>query len=99
MPTPDGLPPLPADVRRCARLTGSEVMWPLAEAAAAVNALADAGRRVLGLDVRDYDEDGRYFEHAWSLFDGDDVEEARAAALAALNRPCLPGGWVVVTWA
>lgn len=73
-------------------------MWPLHRATAAVNALADAGQRVIGLDVRLYDDGGGFFEVAWFVYDGHSVEAARAAALAALERPDLPGDWVLVTW-
>jgi hypothetical protein len=76
-----------------------EVAWPLAGAAAVVNALADAGRLVLGLDLRSYDADG-VMELPWSYFDGSDSEGAREAAHAALQRKDLPPGlpWVLITW-
>jgi hypothetical protein len=53
---------------------------------------------VLGLDVRDYDADGRFVEIAWSDYDGDDVTEARDAALSALSRGDVPGEWILITW-
>jgi hypothetical protein len=44
---------LPAEFRSSAiRTETGEVMWPLAVAAAVVNAIADAGRLILGLDLR-----------------------------------------------
>jgi hypothetical protein len=99
----DDLRFLPADVQASARpLDNGEVCWPLSHVAEAVNALADAGRIVLGLDVRDYQDDGTFFEVPWSDFQplgqADDVERAREHAQAALLRSDLPGSWLVVTW-
>jgi hypothetical protein len=76
-----------------------EVAWPKAEAAAVVNALADAGRVVLGLDLRTYDADG-VLEVAWSDFGGSDPEAARQAALVCLAREDFPAEleWVLITW-
>ena len=94
---------LPADVRASARtLQNGEVCWPLSHVAEAINALADADRIVLGLDVRDYRDDNTFVEVSWSVFEPagrtDDVEVAREHALSALLRPDLPGSWFVVTW-
>jgi hypothetical protein len=95
----DDLDVLPAALRESARRDeNGEVTWPLADAAAVVDALADAGRVVLGLDVRTYGDDGSIAEVAWSDHSGRNVEEARLAALAALRREDLPGDWVLVTW-
>lgn len=94
---------LPASVQRAAHAVGhGETMWRIEAAANAINALARAGRVVLGLDVRDYAFDGSFIEVAWSSYEptGDgDVEFARTAALAALEREALPGEWVLVAWA
>lgn len=59
---------MPADLRRSVRLTNNDrvVMWPRAEAAKAIEALAEAGKVVLGLDVRRYLADGTFYETAWS---------------------------------
>ncbi len=75
-------------------------------ASAAVNAIADSGQVILGLDIREYDEAGKSFvEYAWS--DAGDILDAvgaveigRSHALAALNRPAgerfrLAGSWVL----
>jgi hypothetical protein len=51
-----------SDSARC-DLNG-EVAWPLADAPAVINALADGGRLILGLDLRTYDEEGRIWEVA-----------------------------------
>lgn len=48
--------------------TNGEVSWPIGEAELAINALADAGVVILGLDVRHVDKDGRTQEVAWSSF-------------------------------
>lgn len=81
-------------------------MWRRVDVGAAIEALAGAGKVVLGLDVRRYLSETRFQEAAWSAYDrtgGDDVEAARSAALAALAR--LDGAddlddyeWVLVTW-
>ncbi|PVG83489.1 hypothetical protein DDE18_09450 [Nocardioides gansuensis] len=60
--------------------------------------LAGAGRVVLGLDMRDYDDDGSFVEIAWSVYEGADPVEAREAALRALARDELPGDWALITW-
>ncbi len=93
---------LPARVRDAARvLDNGEVMWPIADVAPAIEALAASHRVVLGTDVRDYQPDGSFFETAWSSFEprgiGDTARGCRAA-LDALRREPLPGGWVLVTW-
>lgn len=75
-----------------------EVFWHVRDTPAVLHELAQAGRVVLGLDVRDYDEDRRFVEVAWSVYEGAEPIEARDAALAALERGHLPGKWVLVTW-
>lgn len=96
------LTPLPAPVRDAARvLDNGEVMWPVGDAELAIEALAAAGRVVLGTDVRDYQRDGSFFETPWSSFEPDGVDDAALgcrAALDALRRGPLPGDWVLVTW-
>jgi hypothetical protein len=79
---------LPHESRAAARATDTgEVEWPVAEAIAAVNALAHAGHLVLGLDLREYENDGRFLEVPWSSFDAQgDPEPAREAAVSALGR-------------
>jgi hypothetical protein len=53
---------------------------------------------VLGIDVRDYEEDGSFVEVAWSDYSGADPVEAREDALRALARDELPGDWALITW-
>jgi len=88
---------LPAELLSSAiRTETGEVMWPLAVAPAVVNAIADAGRLILGLDLRsDGGGDtatGLATEVPWSVFRpeavGRDarVEAAREDALKALKR-------------
>lgn len=96
----DDLDALPLPLRLSARVDANgEVAWPRTDAAAAVNALADAGRVVLGLDLRTYDADG-VMEIPWSASGWGDPERARQAALAALAREDMPTDveWVLVTW-
>lgn len=53
MDSPLDLSFLPSDVVQAARIErDGEVAWPLADATSAINALAAAGRLVLGLDAR-----------------------------------------------
>jgi hypothetical protein len=52
--------------------------------------LAENGRLVLGLDLRRYDDDGSFYEYAWSSFDGQNVMAARDAALLALLETTCP---------
>jgi hypothetical protein len=99
---PVNLDLLPEELRRSARIEGNgEVAWSLLDARAAVDALADAGVIVLGLDLRTYGDDGSVAEVAWSVFDpsstSDPVQGGRRSALDALARPDLPGDWVLVT--
>ncbi|NQY58045.1 MAG: hypothetical protein HRT86_16465 [Ilumatobacteraceae bacterium] len=85
---------------------GAEVMWRRADVADAIDALADAGKVVLGLDLRRVDADGRFIELAWSAFEptgDDDCRTGRLAALSALERVDADGRvnefeWVLVTW-
>lgn len=98
----DDLAKLPVEVAEAAHVDpNGEVWWQADDAEQAVNALADAGLIILGLDLRDYEDDGRFFEVAWSSFEptgSDDVERAREAALAALARPDRTGNAVLITW-
>ena len=99
---------LPPDVQRAAKVNDNgEVEWPAASARAAIEALASAGAVILGLDLRDYHEDGRFVEIAWTSFQptggSDDSQHSGAAALAALDRPevaelGLAAASVLVTW-
>lgn len=96
---PDDLSFLPPDLQSGARYApNGEVSWPASQAAAVIEALAGTGRLVLGLDIRDYQADGRFIEVAWSSYDGSDVQDARDLALEALSRGNLPGEWVLITW-
>jgi hypothetical protein len=53
---------LPTDVQRAARIDANgEVSWPDDYAASAIEALTEAGHRVLGLDVRFYFGDGTFY--------------------------------------
>jgi hypothetical protein len=98
----DDLASLPPDLAESANVDDNgEVWWRSDAAERAVNALADAGRVILGLDLREYDNDGRFFETAWSAFEptgSNDVERGRSAALAALARPDRTGNAVLITW-
>ena len=99
---------LPPDVQQAAKVDDNgEVEWSAASARAAIEALASAGAVILGLDLRDYREDGRFVEIAWTSFaptgGSDDPQRSGAAALAALDRPevaelGLAGASVLVTW-
>src|SRR4051812_26236185 len=88
VPGADDLASLPDNVAGAAHVDDNgEVWWPSDEAERAVHALANAGHVILGLDLREYDAEGRFYEIAWSTFQptgDDDVERSRAAALAAL---------------
>lgn len=98
MPTND-LAVLSDGLRSRARVySNGEVAWHVQDAPAVLTELADAGRVSLGLDLRDYCEDGAFVEVAWSVYEGADPVEARDAALRALARAELPGDWVLITW-
>jgi hypothetical protein len=101
------------DLRTSAVFTneGREVMWPLDEAEAVVNALADHGTVVLGLDLRSDGEgftpEGLATEVPLSAFrpepsSENGVEAARRDATEALRRSELKDlsgyKWVLVTW-
>lgn len=90
---------LAQDLQRAARCDpNGEVSWPISLASIAIEALADSGRLILGLDIRDYSSDGTFMEVPWSSYAGSDVEEARAFALSVLSHGDLPGDWVLITW-
>jgi hypothetical protein len=87
------------ELRSRARVDANgEVAWHVRDAVTVVCKLAAAGRVVLGLDMRDYDDDGSFLEIAWSVYRGADPNEARDAALLALGRGELPGDWALITW-
>jgi hypothetical protein len=109
MSRPD-LSVVPEDLRDSARVReNGEVEWALADAPRVINALADAGFVVLGLDLRSY-PDGQTVEAPWSSFEPEDglgpatnVEAGRRAALDALARGNLAehvdrAEWILVTW-
>ena len=90
---------LPPDLRNRARADDNgEVSWHVSDAPSVLSCLEEAGRVVLGLDVRDYDEGGSFLEVPWSVYNGADPSQARAAALVALDREEMPGEWVLITW-
>lgn len=102
MSATDDLAALPSEVAQAAHVDDNgEVWWRAEDAERAVNALADAGLIVLGLDLREYDGDGRFSEIAWSDYrptGSDDVERGRTAALTALSRADRTGNAVLITW-
>jgi len=73
-----------------------------------IEALAAAGRIVLGLDLRRYEPDQSFLEAPWTIFDPsigpheDLVAAARQVALSALRRADEGEwdqyDWVLVTW-
>jgi len=95
----DDLVALSDELRSRARVdSNGEVSWHVDDTPSTLRELAAAGRVVLGLDVRDYDETGSFVEIAWSVFEGSDPIEAGDAAMEALLRDGLPGDWVLITW-
>lgn len=110
---PKDLSPLPVELQSQAIQTASgEVMWPRTSAAHAVEALANSGHLVLGLDLRSdgggSTPPGLSTEVPWSDFRPDSntleaqIEPAKEYALEALRRPDLAElagyGWVLITW-
>jgi len=99
---------LPHSVQAKARvLDNGEVAWRLDEATDAINALADNGQIILGLDFREYFPDDGYLEMPWSSYEPEgrstDVEYGRQSALAELVRgigvhSLTTEHWVLVTW-
>lgn len=75
-----------------------EVSWQLGDAPAVIHELSQAGLVVLGLDIREYYEDGSFLEIPWSVYEGADPVASRDAALQALAREQVPGEWVLITW-
>jgi hypothetical protein len=95
----DHLGVLSDELRSQARVdSNGEVSWHVRAAPAVLTQLAETGRVVHGLDMRDYDADGSFLEIAWSVYDGSDPVEARESALRALARDELPGHWALITW-
>lgn len=96
---------LPETMRDAARFSGSEVMWPKSVAHDAIDALVEGGHVVLGLDLRKYEPDGRFYEVAWSVYQptgSGDLEASRRDAIGALSRPNISEmdgyEWVLITW-
>lgn len=104
-PHPD-LAALPPDVKEAAhRFANGEVAWPNEHAAEAIEALAAAGKRVLGLDARTLYPDGGVMEipvSAWEKKTSesrvDQVERCRAEAIQALPQAISEGTHVLITW-
>ncbi len=104
-PEPE-LAALPDAVRSTAYVfDNGEVAWPNDAAEAAINALADIGQRILGLDARTLFADGGVMEipiSAWepapNESDEEAVESARQEALSALPSAQSEGTHVLVTW-
>jgi hypothetical protein len=97
---------LPIEVRATAHVfENGEVGWPKADAAAAIHALSDAGRCILGLDARTLYPDGGVREIPISALSDrpgesreERVERGRAEALEALPSAIEEGTHVLVTW-
>jgi hypothetical protein len=97
---------LPDAVRATAYVfDNGEVAWPNDAAEAAINALADIGPRILGLDARTLFADGAVMEtpvSAWEPAPNESeeeaVERARQEALSALPFAQSEGTHVLVTW-
>src|SRR5437868_2305871 len=87
-------------------LDNGEVMWPYDHATAALNALADAGYVVLGVDARPQHDAAAVTEVAISSFkpsgEQDDAERGRQSALDAIDRVSTITGWdkpfLLLTW-
>jgi hypothetical protein len=84
-------------------LDNGEVMWAFADAATAVDDLADAGLRILGLDARNPVDDARATEVPLSISSSTDLEHARRQAHLTLARAQEVTGWaeplILITWA
>ena len=102
----EDLAALPESVRAAAHVfSNGEVAWPNEHAESAINALASAGHKILGLDARTLSPDGGVMEipitaDAFRSYDagGDEVERARRDALAALPFAHSEGTHVLITW-
>jgi hypothetical protein len=97
---------LPGHLRASAKVfANGEVAWPNEHAEIAINGLADAGHRILGLDARTIYSDGALIEvpvSAWSESSqgprGEQIEQCRREALAALPLALAEGDFVLITW-
>jgi hypothetical protein len=96
---------LPEDVRHEAHVfDNGEVAWPNEHAFSAINALANAGMRILGLDAQTLYPDGGVMEvpvSAWRETASprdEQVEQCRAESLEALPFAIEQGTHVLITW-
>jgi hypothetical protein len=97
---------LPEEVRRHAHVfPNREVAWPNDHAEAAIEAVAAAGKIVVGLDARTLYENGTMMEvpiSAWHDREGESrtaaVERARREALDALPLARNEGTHVLIDW-
>jgi hypothetical protein len=110
----EGFQRLPEDVRDAAYVNANgEVEWPWKLTSQAIDALADAGIVILGLDLRTRDQDGRISEVVYGSFEPDkgldhvtNVAAARTDALEALTsiigdlfaRDERDAATVLITW-
>jgi hypothetical protein len=85
-------------------LDNGEVMWPYEDAADAVNALADGGHVLLGVDARERRSADTHEVPISSYMPSgeDDVEQGRQSAVAAVHRAEAVSGWtqphLLLTW-
>lgn len=100
--TPPDLSFLPSLLQATARVDGGEVCWPLHDAPAVIRATAAAGLTVLGLDAREYNTDGSFFEWPLSAYQpargAGKPRLAAQAAIAALDRVTPETNWILITW-
>ena len=97
---------LPEPVRAAAHVfRNGEVAWPNDDAEAAINALADSGRLISGLDARTLYPDGGVMEipvSSWNEQRGETaseaIERARWEALDALASAMSEGTHVLISW-
>jgi hypothetical protein len=96
---------LPDEVRAAAHVfSNGEVAWPNEHAREAIEALAAAGKRVLGLDARTLYPDGGVMEipvsawHETAASREEQVGQCRAEALAALPLALSEGTHVLIDW-
>jgi PAS domain-containing protein len=83
---PSDLSGLPAEVVETARVDDNgEVSWRDIDTGAALESLAEAGRVILGLDVRFYDADGKFYEIAWTAFRSDEKLDEASTVRRALD--------------
>jgi hypothetical protein len=88
----------PEALRDVGAIHGGNIYWPLSAAKKAVDAVANAGFLVTGLDVRQDEPDGSWTKYPLGRYGFAAVDDARAAAINDLRAITSPDAFIEIIW-